>query len=407
MRVVALNQFYLPDSAPTGQLLGELCEDLAAQGDDVTVITGSGTYLDKKHLAHRETIRGVRVLRLWGPSAGGTMVHRSAAYLTFWTSAAARAATVARPDVMLSLTTPPMLSTGAASVAGARRIPLVTWNQDVYPELSAALGVLDEQALAYKALQGVARWAHAHTKRIVALSEGMAERIASQGAPAERISVIPNWADGRAIRPLLPDANPFRKEHALEGRFIVMYSGNLGLAHDVTTFAGTARQLSESSNKVLFIFSGHGQRMQEARRLTVGLPNVRFLPLQPRERLCESLSAADVHLVSLREGLQGLLVPSKVYGALASGRPVFYVGPAHCEVAELIRRERVGWEGRPGDEHGLAEAIRQALESPSEHQAMSHRARDLFERRFDRQHATRRWREVLEQAASASAAGFG
>jgi glycosyltransferase involved in cell wall biosynthesis len=289
---------------------------------------------------------------------------------------------------------------GGALVAGARGVPLVTWVQDVYPEIAVAFGLLTERHPAARALALMQRATYRVASRVVALSAGMGARLEAQGAPRDRIRVIPNWSDGRAVRPLAHADNPFRREHGLEGRFVVMYSGNLGVGHDVATFAGAARLLASRRPEVLFLFIGDGSRRGELEAETRVLTNVRFLPYQPYESLGKSLSAADVHLISLREGLDGLLVPSKLYGALAIGRPVFYVGPETCEAARVIRGDDLGWAGRPGDAAGLARAIEAAAADPAGCADRGARARALFEREYDRPIAVSRWRSALAEAAS-------
>lgn len=401
MRILAINQFYPPDHSATSQLLGELCEDLVRGGDEVSVIASQGTYLGTERLPPREERAGVTVVRPWASSLGkATKLHRMGDYLSFWVTGILAAVRAERPDVLLTLTTPPMIAAGAVGVGLLRGIPVVSWVQDVYPEVAAAFGVLSERGPAYRALHTLAAATHRGTSRIVALSEGMAERLATQGAPAGRVRVVQNWADGRLIRPVDRTANPFRKEHALSDRFVVMYSGNLGQGHDVATFLDAARLLAARRPDALVLFVGEGNRRAEAERLAAGLGNVRFLPHQPKERLAESLSAADVHLISLQEGLEGLLVPSKLYGALASGRPVCYVGPAACEVARVVRRSNVGWEGRPGDAEGLARALGDFAADPARWERAGRGARELFSAELDRPHAVRRWREVLAEAAA-------
>jgi colanic acid biosynthesis glycosyl transferase WcaI len=400
MRILAINQFYAPDHAATSQLLTELCEDLAAGGDEVTVIASRGNYLGGGRLPEEEVIGGVRVLRPWATSLGKASVPRRLAdYLSFWATAVGRAAIVARPDVMLVLTTPPMIASGGVLVSAARGVPLVTWVQDVYPEVAVAFGVIPEGHPAALAFSWLQRATYRSARRVVALSRGMGERLLAQGAPEERLRVVPNWSDGGVIRPLAHEDNPFRREHGLDGRFVAMYSGNLGVGHDVATFIDAARRLEAERPEVLFLFIGDGGRRAEAEGLARGLRNVRFLPYQPYGALRQSLTAADVHLISLREGLEGLLVPSKLYGALASGRPVMYVGPAACEVARVVREHDVGWEGRPGDGEGLARAIRFSATSNDWRTERGQRARRAFEEHFDRPHAVARWRKVLEEAA--------
>src|SRR6266508_2524776 len=320
-------------------------------------------------------------------------------YSSVWATAMASAMRTKRPDVMLSLTTPPMIALGMVSVAWVRRVPLVTWVQDVYPDIAAALGVLTPSSAAYRGFCAAIGAAHRMTTRIVALSDGMAERLAAQGAPREALRTIPNWADGRLIRPVLHADNPFRREHRLGDRFVVMYSGNLGQGHDLSTAIDTARLLERTSPRIAFLFIGDGARRAEAEQRASGLRNVRFLPYQQKKDLAFSLSAADVHLVSLREGLDGLLVPSKLYGALASGRPVAYIGPRACEAAAVVRAHGLGWEGRNGDAEGLANALGALSTDAERWLELCESARRTFEEKFNRPVCVARWIEILREAA--------
>jgi glycosyltransferase involved in cell wall biosynthesis len=272
------------------------------------------------------------------------------------------------------------------------------WAQDVYPDIAVAFGLIAATSPGAIGLGALMRLTYRASSRVVVLSPGMRDRLAAQGAPLDRLRVIPNWADGRAIRPLAADANPFRREHALGQRFVVMYSGNLGVGHDVATFIEAARLLVDRCPQVLLLFIGEGTRRAEAEQRARGLANVKFLGYQPYESLGYSLAAADVHLISLRNGLDGLLVPSKLYGALATGRPVMFVGPEACEAARLIREHDLGWEGRPGDAEGLAAAIETAATSPATCAQRGQRARTLFETELDRPIAVERWRRALEEA---------
>lgn len=403
MHVLAVNQFYAPDHAATSQLLTDLCEDLVGGGDRVTVIASRGGYLGGGNLAARERIHGVDVVRPWATRFGKrSTLHRMSDYLSFWATAIADVARIEAPDAILALTTPPMIAAGAAVVATARRIPLVTWVQDVYPEVAVAFGVLPPRHLAVSALAGVQRLTHRASRRIVALSAGMADRLRSQGAAPERLRIVPNWADGHMLQPLDPAENPFRAEHGLEGRFVVMYSGNLGVGHEFQTLVSAARRLQDRCPEVLFLFVGDGARRKEVEQLSDGCSNVRFLPYQPRERLRESLAAADLHVITLREGLEGLLVPSKLYGALAVGRPVVFVGPPTCEVARVVGQHGVGWVGRPGDVEGLAAMLEQAARSPHVCHERGAAARQLFLDAYDRKAAATAWRTVLQEASRPS-----
>jgi len=398
MRIVALNQFYAPDHAATSQLLTDLCEHLASQGDHVTVITSRGGYQGKS-LEPREKRAGVDVVRTAATRFGkATMPGRLADYLSFWASSVLGAALAARPDVLLVLTTPPMIAAGGALVARARNIPLVTWVQDVYPEAAVHLGFLAPQNPATYALEAMGRATHHIAKRIVALSEGMAERLVAQGAPREKIRVQQNWSDGALVRPAPRENHPFRKKHGLEGKLVAMYSGNLGIGHDVASFVEAARRLEEKHPDLRLVFIGDGARRAEAENAAKGLKNVLFLPYQPHETLGESLSAADVHLVSLREDLEGLLVPSKLYGALAAGRPVIYLGPERCEVSRVLGEHDLGRALQPGDVGGLCEALDDLAQNRGLWDERGARARRIFDERYDRAVSCARFRDLLVEA---------
>jgi len=399
VHVLAVNQFYAPDLSPTSQLLTELCEDLVRSGDRVTVVASRGNYLGGQRLAARERIAGVEVVRPFATSLGkGSVARRLTDYATFGASALAELVTASRPDVMLVLTTPPMIAAGAALVATARRIPLVTWIQDVYPEIVVAFGLMPARHPVVRGLELTARASHRAAARTVVLSEGMAERVVRQGQHPDRIRVIPNWADGAVLRPRPREASEFRRAHGFEGRCVAMYSGNLGAGHDLGPFVEAARRLEARCPELVLVFVGDGVRRADLERQARGLSNVRFFPYQPRERLADSLAAADVHLAALQEGLEGLLVPSKLYGVLAAGRPLLYLGPPACELARVVRSAGVGWTVRPGDVEGVAHALLEAARDPGQSLAMGERARRLFEADFDRPRAVGRWRDVLREA---------
>lgn len=403
MKILTINHFYLPDQAATSRMLADLCEALVMMGDEVAVIAGQAGYVPgQPRRSNYEVIHGVEVFRPWTTDLGKrSFVHRMADYLSFFAGAIGKAAVQTRPDVILANTSPPLIASGAALVARARGIPLVLWMQDVFPDAVYELGVLPRDGAVAKTLSRIMKATLHECSRVVALSEGMVERIVHQGARRNQIRVVHNWADSRQVQSI-PDAdNPFRRHHGLENRFVVMYSGNLGFAHDPVPFIHAARELKKTNPEVVFIFIGDGMRRAEAAELAKDLDNVRFLPYQPSDRLSESLSAADVHLISLRKGLDGFVVPSKLYGSLASGRPVFFLGPETCEVARTIRTHRVGWSGPPGDAAGLFTALHMAATSPAWCAETGARAREVLLNHYDRPIAMQKWRTVLEESLSA------
>jgi len=273
---------------------------------------------------------------------------------------------------------------------------VVYWTMDVFPDAAFELSVLRRQSLAGRLFAAVSRWALGSADTVVALGETMGGRLKALGA--RNIATIPNWADGEAVRPMPAESSRYRCERRWTGKFVVLYSGNLGLAHEFESALGAAERLQTSTDIVL-AFVGVGPRLaevvSEVRRR--GLSNVEFHPPVPREELGDSLAAGDLHLVTLRRGMPGLLVPSKIYGILAAGRPTLYVGPAEGEVFEIVSRGACGsWVDNAADPEELTNVIL-AYRGDAERRAREgFHARQLFEARFTKQRSTDAFRGLIE-----------
>jgi len=405
MKVLILNQFFHPDIAPTGQMATELAEDLITAGFEVTAMAARGSYLGGDRLPAEEEHRGVRIVRLPATSLGKrTLLHRGLDYGSFYASAVLALARLPRQDVVIALTTPPLIAAAGLVAQRLKGSKLVYWVQDLYPEVAVAFGALGPRSPATRLMRATSRAVLERAERVVVLGEAMGTRAAAAGAAPERVAVIPNWADGEAVRPVPHAENPLREELARGAQCLVMYSGNIGRGHDIETLAAAARLLRERQD-IAFLFQGEGARRAELERATHDLPNVRFGPYQPRERLSQSLSAGDLHLVSLSANLEGLLEPSKLYGIMAAGRPALFVGPEGSEVASTVVRERCGLSLRNGDSVGLEKAIAQLADDAGEQVEMGARARRAFEERYERRHATRRFAQLLAEIADPQGTG--
>jgi glycosyltransferase involved in cell wall biosynthesis len=258
---------------------------------------------------------------------------------------------------------------------------MVYWVMDVYPDLAFELGVLRAASLTGRALRWVSRWILRRADLVIALGRTMAQRLEACGA--RRVSVVHNWADGEAIRPRAAEDHPMRAAWGWEARFVVMYSGNMGLAHEFETILDAA-EILRGDSRFLFAFVGGGARRDEV-ELAVsqrGLGNVEFRPFVAQDELAWSLSGGDVHLVTLCEKMAGLLVPSKIYGILAAGRPTIYIGPRDGEIPEIVETGKCGVCVGLGDGHALAREIRGYATDPQRRFDEGRRARELFDRRF-------------------------
>lgn len=403
MHVLFINQFYAPDSAATAQMLTDLCRGLASKGMDVEVICSRTAYSRTcAGAAASEAGEAVRVHRVPSLRFGRrSLAGRMASYLSFLAMAALRAMFVRRPHVVVALTTPPLLGIVGVILKRLRGCRFILWSMDLYPEVAVAAAAIRPNGLAARVTRGLARYIYTRADHVVALGPFMEAKILGHGSSPSRVSVIPNWSDGDNVRPIEHEQNSFRSEFGLNNHFVVMYSGNMGLGHQFDTILAAAARLRERPD-VRFVFVGHGPRMGEveAAAKRQGLRDLVFLPYQPRDRLPLSLSSGNVHLVSLRPEMQGLIVPSKVYGIMAAGRPFILVGGDKNEVADIAMQHQCGFVVHEGDVAGLAAAILALADDLPRASAMGQRARDVFDRYFSFGLALESWRQTLRAVLS-------
>lgn len=397
-RLIFVNRYFYPDHSATSQLVSDLAFELAAQGHDVQVLTGGQLYTDAgASLARQDVIRGVRVSRLRTSRFGRARLWgRLLDYLTFYMGATWRLLRmVGRDDVVIAKTDPPMVSVCAALVVTAKRGRLINWSQDLFPEVALALDVPGVRPVA-PILRVFRNWSLRRATMNVVLGSRMAQRFRDAGIPAERIRIIHNWADGKVIRPVPHEDNPLRREWALESKFVVGYSGNMGQAHEFQTLLDVAERLN-GDGRIAFLLIGDGaaRRWIEAEAHRRGLGNIQLRPYQPAERLCWSLSVADIHWVSLRPELEGCIVPSKVYGIAAAGRPVLFVGAVDGEIARLVHQDRIGWTFAVGAVEEIVRRLAALISDRTVLDEAGSRARLAFDRRFSRELALQEWGNVL------------
>ncbi|MEE9588361.1 MAG: glycosyltransferase family 4 protein [Hyphomicrobiaceae bacterium] len=412
MKLIFLNRFFYPDHSATSQMLSDLVFALAERGRTVIVITSRQRYdAPEDTLVPQETVNGVSILRVRTSRFGrGNLVGRAIDYATFYLSAAWCLWRLARSgDVVIAKTDPPMLSVIAVPVCWLRGARLVNWLQDVFPEVATAAGVGGRGGnLVFSPLRRLRNRSLAAAEANVVLGRRMAEHLRSQGVREHQIRVIPNWQDGRLVRPVTHEANPLREAWGLNGKFVVGYSGNLGRVHELDTImdalalvqswqcAGGEKGAARPEIVCLFIGGGalHATLAEEVARRQ--LESIEVKPYQPRDQLSQSLSIADVHLVTLRPEFEGLIVPSKFYGVAAAGRATLFIGDPDGEIPRLLSQYACGLSVEPGDGEGLARAILALSHNPKRYQAMGRRARTLLEERFDRGIALEAWVELFD-----------
>jgi colanic acid biosynthesis glycosyl transferase WcaI len=384
-------------------MLSDLAFRLAEQGVSVAIVTSRQLY-ENPHAAlpPREVINGVTVYRVATATRGRSrLLGRALDYVSFHAAAGVELLKIlSRGDVVVAKTDPPLISVVVALAAALRGAVLINWLQDLFPEVASVLtpGLLPPRL---ERLLIAARDRSLRRAAInVVLGERMRDRVLSAGIDPARVRIVPNWADTKTVVPRPSAASATRRRIGLEGRFVVGYSGNLGRAHEFETVIGAARLL-RSNPRFAFLITGGGAKANALRASVQeqGLENFFFQSYQPAELLSDSLAAADVHFVSLLPALEGLIVPSKLYGILAAGRPVVFIGDTTSELAMLVRERQCGIAVGVGDSDGLAAELCALQADPARLESMGARARELALARYTKEHAVADWLALLDVIA--------
>jgi colanic acid biosynthesis glycosyl transferase WcaI len=338
MRILFLNQTFYPDVASTAQHASDLAVRLAERGHEVTVVCSRRAYDNPaESYPSQEVWRGVRIHRIASTGFGkGARWRRAADFGSFIASCTARLATLPAFDLVVAMTSPPLISwLGSAftAVAGGR---FVFWVMDLNPDEAIAAGWLKPDSRTSRHLSAMLNYSLRRSSAIIALDRFMAERIEAKGIEPERIVTLPPWSHDHAVHYDHAGREGFRKEHSLDGKYVVMYSGNHSPCHPLTTVLDAALRMRDRSD-VAFCFVGGGSEFQTVNRFAAEhqLANITTLPYQPLNALSASLSSADLHLVVMGDPFVGLVHPCKVYNIRTLGIPYLYVGPAESHVTDL------------------------------------------------------------------------
>lgn len=328
-------------------------------------------------------------------------LRKAYVYLNYTITAAIRTLLGPPVDLNFFLTQPPLFFLWGyvlKLIRGQRYCILV---MDVYPDVAVKAGLLRHTALLTRFFTRLSRFGMKHADSVITIGRCMKEYLREEGIPKDRIHVIVNWTNEKQIFPVAPSENRLRRQLGLEDEFVVLYSGNMGVVHFFDDLLEVARRLHEISD-LRFVFIGDGIRRKEIERAKDSnrLFNILLLPFQPDDRLAESLSLGDVHFVSLREGFEGLVVPSKAYGALAAGRPIIYQGNKNGEIARLIVEEQVGTVVSSGDVDTLERVVLRYYRDRSLLNEQGKKARELVQNCMSHDHALKKYESLFRQLLS-------
>jgi colanic acid biosynthesis glycosyl transferase WcaI len=389
VNILVLCPHFAPDVAPTGEVMSRIVVELAARGHHLHVVTALPWYQHHAiepgwdgQLVRTERIGWGRITRVHPvPTDKRNIPARALAFGGFTALATVvGVATRFRPDVVLAMSPPLTLGTAGWAVARMRRVPFVFNIQDVFPDVAIELGHLKDSRV-IRAAKWLERTTYRSANAVTVLSDDLADNVRDKlhesDPGSSRVKVIPNFVDTEWIRPG-PIENAYRVEHGLVGKRVVMYAGNVGMSQTLDLVIDAAVDLAHDPD-VVFVVNGGGVARPELERRARGLTNVRFVDMQPKERLSEVLAAADVHVVPLRRGLAWSSVPSKLYSILAAGRPLVASIDAGTEVARTLDRAGAGLAVPPEDPEAFTKAIRRLLDDEGDRRAMGAAGRRFVE----------------------------
>ena len=388
---------YVPDPASVGQHMAGAAEELARRGHRVLVLTSARGYDNPQdRYPKHETRNGVQIRRLSFASFGkGSLAIRAIGGLVFLFQAILLALFTRGLDTLVISTSPPFSAIAGVVIGFVRRVQVQYWIMDLNPDQAIAMGKARPDSLFVRVFNWLNRRVLARANNVVVLDRFMKARVVAKlPSVASRLVVLPPWPHEDVETPLPHETNSFRQQHELQKKFVVMYSGNHSPANPLTTLIKAAEQL-QGEPGLEFVFVGGGTGKREVEASDSG--NIRSLPYQPMERLRESLSAADVHVVSIGNEVVGMVHPCKVYGAMAVARPILLFGPHENHVADILREEGIGWHVAHGDVVGAVAAVRQMISLPhTELQRMGRQAQSVVADRLGRVALTRALCNVLE-----------
>jgi len=388
MRLTIINQFYIPDLAPTGYLAASLAEHRAGQGDDVTMITSSGGYVSESATASGSKSTNPRVYRLWTPRLGkGTAFTRIVDYVSFYILAFLRSVTLPKQDIIISLTTPPFIAW--ASICHKlfhRSTKVVLWNMDCYPDIAESAGVIEKGGFFSRIFRSLNHGLFQRLDQLVCLDGAMLDLLVSQYASAEHTlatCVIPNWEKASQFPPdLTPDPWDAAATSIPDDEFVILYMGNAGFGHHFETIIEAAKLLKDDPVAFLFIGGGEKWAWIEQAKIANNLRNIHLFRYIPREIIPSAMAVADIALITMNESALGVISPSKLHAYLAMSLPTLYIGPVGSNVDEAIVRFDAGVSVRHGDVEGVVRFINELRTESERLPLLRSNARRAFDDAF-------------------------
>lgn len=361
MRILLINQTFHPDNLATSQQVSDLALFLKKKGHFVSVLTAQRGYEERqKKFPKEEMWQGIRITRVSSTGFGkGRFRYRIIDSLTFFLALMGRLIFYPRQDIVISFTSPPLVGVLGSLFCLFRGGRSVQWLMDINPGSAFAVGLLKRDSLLGRFLNGVFEFTLKRADLIVVLDRWMRQNTVSHGADPRKVVIVPPWAVFKKdTENLSAEIHAFKRQHGLEGKFVVLYSGNHSVVHPLDTLLEAAKILKDEK-EIVFLFIGAGLRTKDVAdfKKKHALSNIVQLPLQPRAKVKASFGSADLHAVVMGEKMSGLVHTSKIYSVLASGKPFVFIGPKESHVSDLIAETGLGQALVHGEARAVVEAI--------------------------------------------------
>jgi colanic acid biosynthesis glycosyl transferase WcaI len=400
--LLIISQTFVPDPAAVGQYMADVAFEMARRGYRVKVYTSARGYENSSlRYPKFEVHNRVEIRRLGFASFGKkSILLRILGMASFMFQAIFLCLFTSNLGGIFFSTSPPLIGLAASIAHKIRRVPIAYWAMDLNPDQLIAMGKLKTTDLVARFLERINRIILNNSSLIIALDRYMADRLRHRAKVDHKMQVMPLWPHEQHIIPLSHDQNPFRVQHNLDGKFVIMYSGNHSPSNPLRTLLDATLHFKDDPQiQFLFIGGGSGKREIESHIQQHNLSNVSSLPYQPLSELRYSLSAADVHVVSLGPEMVGIVHPCKIYGAMTVGRPILFFGPRPSHISDILDESPIGLHVNHGDIAGAIQAINRMRALPADElHEMGRIAQRIMQQSLSQQILCARLGDHLERA---------
>lgn len=398
MDILFINQSYYPDMTASSQYLADLTESLSQSGHKVTVLAGRRNYLNPQQVyAKREVHNGVDIIRVHAPKfSKSSRLRRMMSAALHNLGFLVQLLFMKRQDVIVAMTSPPLIAFVAMIYAKLKHVPFVYWIMDINPDQAISIGWLKENSLMARTANRMFKTTLKNADRVIVLDEFMKARLLEKKCTTREIHAVPLWSNINVDTIDFDYLSKIRQEHNLQDKFVLMYAGNLSISHSVETILKAAQAL-QMDERIVFCFAGGGARKMEVEVFQAKhhLKNIMMLPYVPKEKLKDLLLAADAHFVVMGESQVGIVHPSKIYSILALGKPFIYIGPENSFIGTLVKGHAVGVHVNQGQVNTLVEKIHILKNQSLEERRGYFRKQCALAREFDRKKLTKELENII------------